>query len=240
MENNIKQTTQKTIIFQTGIINLCINEETKGLEQRIKAIEQKLEGQENKSNIIKAPQTETSIKANKQENIDIKHTLPNTEADNRNTQSEQNEKSEQENKTNIQTKNLKSQEFWPNILQQLKANGKVMLYANLLNSRAVELNDMTIGIEFSSGLNDFRKKLLEKSENLQEVEKLVSIACGKQMQIKYIDKPVRNINTTSKGGNTTQNHKESVKEEHEAEKSNNINSLDDLKELGLEINYIDE
>ena len=65
---------------------------------------------------------------------------------------------------NIQTSNLKSQEFWPNILQQLKQNGKLMLYANLINSRAVELNDMTIGIEFSSKLNDFRRQLLEKNE----------------------------------------------------------------------------
>ena len=43
MENKIKQSTQKTIIFQTGIINLCVNEETKGLEERIKALENKMQ-----------------------------------------------------------------------------------------------------------------------------------------------------------------------------------------------------
>lgn len=107
-----------------------------------------------------------------------------------------------------------------------------MLYANLLNSRAVELNDMTIGIEFSSGLNDFRKQLLEKNENIREVERLVSIACGKEMQIKYIEEPAGKIETPK----TNTKPKQVAK----APKENKVNSLEDLEDLGLNINYIDE
>ncbi len=107
-----------------------------------------------------------------------------------------------------------------------------MIYANLINSRAVELNDMTIGIEFSGGLNEFRRQLLEKDENRREIEKLVSIACGKEMKIKYIDKPASNINNTS-------NNKK-VKQETKEQKTNKIDSLEDLKNLGIDINYIDE
>ena len=43
MENKVKQSSQKIIIFQTGIINLCVNEETKSLEERIKALEDKIQ-----------------------------------------------------------------------------------------------------------------------------------------------------------------------------------------------------
>jgi DNA polymerase-3 subunit gamma/tau len=138
---------------------------------------------------------------------------------------------------NMQTANLKSQDFWPNILQQLKANGKLMIYANLLNSRAVEINDMTIGIEFSGGLNEFRKKLLEKNENISEIQKLVSIACGKEMQIKYIDKPVGEIIQTQ----TKKIEEKKFSSNRKMQSENDIiNSLDALENLGLPIDYIDE
>jgi hypothetical protein len=111
-----------------------------------------------------------------------------------------------------------------------------MLYANLLNSRAVEINDMTIGVEFSNGLNDFRKQLLEKSENVQEVERLVSMACGKPMQIKYIDKPSGNVSQPKVEVKT----KEEPRREEPSEGKGKVNSLDDLVGLGLDINFIDE
>ncbi len=62
-----------------------------------------------------------------------------------------------------------------------------MLFTNLMNSRAVELNDMTIGIEFPNGLTSFGKTILEKSENMNELRRLVSIEYGKEMQIKLLD-----------------------------------------------------
>ena len=96
---------------------------------------------------------------------------------------------------------------------------------------------MTIGIEFSSKLNDFRRQLLEKNENLQEVEKLVSIACGKEMQIKYLDKPKSKPEKNIKMQET---QTEQTKNEMNKEKSNSINSLEDLADLGIDINYIDE
>ena len=231
MENKIKQSTQKTIIFQTGIINLCVNEETKGLEERIKALENKMQ-----NGIL----TNTATQIQNQTPREISTSKENTK-----TQKEENKTIEKNNKQTIEekneepptisTENLKSQEFWPNILQQLKSNGKVMIYANLLNSRAIELNDMTIGIEFQGGLNDFRKRLLEQNENKKEIEKLVSIACGKEMQIKYIDKPSKTVEN-KKSAQTTTEKQNKV----ETEKKNSISSLDDLADLGIDINYIDE
>ena len=55
-----------------------------------------------------------------------------------------------------------------------------------MNTKAVELNDMTVGIEFPNGLTSFGKTVLEKQENIREISNLVSMACGKEMQIKYI------------------------------------------------------
>lgn len=243
MENKVKQSSQKIIIFQTGIINLCVNEETKSLDERIKALENKIQnGIANsittipiKTNLNKEKDTaKNNIQAKTNTEIDKS---PSVGAISNRPLTVKEERQKKDIEPNIQTSNLKSQEFWPNILQQLKQNGKLMLYANLINSRAVELNDMTIGIEFSSKLNDFRRQLLEKNENLQEVEKLVSIACGKEMQIKYLDKPKSKPEKNIKMQET---QTEQTKNEMNKEKSNSINSLEDLADLGIDINYIDE
>ena len=96
------------------------------------------------------------------------------------------------NKSENATKNLakkypnKAEEFWPEIVSDLKQNGKIVLYTNLINTKAVELNDMTIGIEFPKELTPFGKTILEIQENIREISTLVSMACGKEMQIKYI------------------------------------------------------
>lgn len=62
-----------------------------------------------------------------------------------------------------------------------------MLYANLINTEAVEINDMTVSIRFPNGLNSFRKDLLGKPENLSVLTKEISILCGRAMQIKFED-----------------------------------------------------
>ena len=71
-------------------------------------------------------------------------------------------------------------------MNDLKQNGKIVLYTNLLGTSAKELNDMTVGIEFPNGMTSFGKTVLEKQENIREISNLVSMACGKEMQIKYI------------------------------------------------------
>ena len=89
---------------------------------------------------------------------------------------------------------------WPNILNDFKTNGKIMLYTNLLNTNDEE-TIMTVGIEFLNGINAFGKTVLEKAENKTEIEKQVSIACGKQMHVKYIDLKQKN----EKKENTVEN-----------------------------------
>ena len=78
-----------------------------------------------------------------------------------------------------------------------------MLYTNLMNTKAVELSDMTVGIEFPNGLSSFGKTVLEKQENKKEISDLVSIACGKEMQIKYIS--VENVSKETTNQDNLQN-----------------------------------
>ena len=76
---------------------------------------------------------------------------------------------------------------WRNILDELRQNGKIMLYSNLLKAKAIELNDMVIGISFPDGINAFGKSILEKPENINELAKTISMEYGKDMKVRIIE-----------------------------------------------------
>ena len=91
-----------------------------------------------------------------------------------------------ESKMKTSSYSNKIEEYWPQIVKDLKQNGKIVLYTNLMNTRAKEINDMTVGIEFPNGLTSFGRTVLEKQENIKELSNLISMASGKPMNIKYI------------------------------------------------------
>lgn len=73
-----------------------------------------------------------------------------------------------------------------------------MLYTNLINSIARKENDLVITIEFPKGLTPFGKTVLEKSENISEIERRISMECGKPMKVKYIDAKANNTAQVTK------------------------------------------
>ena len=188
LENNIKLSTQKTIMFQAGIIKLCnrLENNTGSLEERIDKIEKYLKSgnmvqrqmpQNINTNNYANPNVYAKVEANVNTNMQAKKS------------SNINNKIQNAGQPNQTLKNKCSknpEEYWPQILNELKQNGKIVLYTNLVNTRAIEMNDMTVGIEFPRGLTSFGKTILEKQENIKELTNMVSMASGKTMQIKYI------------------------------------------------------
>ena len=182
LENETKWATQKTIMFQAGIIKLCNKqvEDNGQLNERIEKIEKYL-----KSGKINVSDNGTSNvqKQNNNINASTNKVVVNQEiVSNTIVDAKQNKPVK-----NISNKfSNKSEEYWPQIVTDLKQSGKIVLYTNLINTRAVELNDMTVGIEFPKGMTPFGKAVLEKQENIKELSNLVSMACGKEMNIKYV------------------------------------------------------
>ena len=175
LENDIKWSTQKTIMFQSGIIKLCSKQEetSSNLEERLDKIEKYLRTSKVTSNMTMPVQQVQSNEPRMTFGVSSKNS---TEFKNTNIP-----KSNKEKKFSN-----KSEEYWPQIVNDLKQSGKIVLYTNLMNTKAKEINDMTVGIEFPNGMTSFGKTVLEKPENIREISNLVSIACGKEMQIKYI------------------------------------------------------
>lgn len=184
LENNIKWSTQKTIMFQAGIIKLCNkqSETNNNIEQRIEKIEQYLKSGKIINN---EPANMQATYNNSNNNGYIQSSQKSNTMNMQAKANSQTKKIENKTNTNIKFSN-NSEEYWPQIVNNLKQNGKIVLYTNLINTKAVELNDMTVGIQFPNGMTSFGKTVLEKQDNIREIANLVSMACGKEMQIKYI------------------------------------------------------
>ena len=190
IQNNMKLTTQKSILFQAGMIKLCYNNASSkdssigtdsNLEKRIEKIENYL-----KSNGTRNIETNIIKPSYISNNIEAKPKGVASEEKTNVVKSKINEN----NKVSYQGK---IEDSWPKIVNDLKQNGKIVLFSNLMDTKATQLNDMTVGIQFPKGINAFGKTILEKQENIHELTRLVSIACGKQMNIKYIDTSTSNV-----------------------------------------------
>lgn len=153
LENDMKWSSQKSILFQVEIIKLCSEE------------------------IIEEPKINK-----KNENKDV-------EKDKSKQNSNEKQKEDTNKKENLAQAIAKfdSAKGWKNILDELRQNGKIMLYSNLLKAKPIELNDMTVGISFPEGLNAFGKSILEKPENIIELSKIFSMEYGKDMKVRIIE-----------------------------------------------------
>lgn len=198
LENDMKWSTQKTIMFQTGMIKLCSKEVgTSGtLEERIEKIENylksgKIQVATQSSSTQGTQNLQGAYQAVPMGNVSGQRIQQNeitqTQIGANRPQSQMANNSRTRNNTRATTSYSSDlSKSWPKIVHDLKQNGRIVLYTNLLDTRAEEINDMTVGIKFPKGITAFGKTILEKQENIKEISTLVSMACGKPMNIKYI------------------------------------------------------
>lgn len=167
LENNMKWSSQKTVLFEVEMIKLCCTQEKTnsiGLEEIIT----RLNNLENKINSGNIKVATTQLNEPKKETK--------TERPLGKVHIEQ-----------VSNLNIEKLPFWNNVIEQLKQERKMLLASNLLNTVATMINDMTVGIVFQNGLTPFVKSIMEKPENIQELTRLVSIECKKEMRIKLLD-----------------------------------------------------
>ena len=178
LESDIKWSTQKTIVFEAGIIKLCNKEINSNLEERVENIEKYLKSGKG----INIQTTSNNVIAQRNQQINntiIKNNIKTTVNQNKNV-------TKPKSTNNTMKFSNKAEEYWPQIINELKQNGKIVLCTSLNGTKVNEINDMTIGIEFPNGMSAFNKTILEKPENIKEISTMISMACGKPMQIKYI------------------------------------------------------
>lgn len=182
LQNDMKWSSQKLIMFQVEIIKLC-NEVIKSSTN---------EHTENTSDGISSKEVE-----------DLKYKISRLEKQISllQTSQERNEPANENTKKNVKMQPVGKTEVkkstsvklgekvqnWPKIIDQIKQEGRISLSSILMTSSANEINDMTVGINFENGLTPFRKQILEKPENMSEIVKQVSIEMGKPMRVVLVD-----------------------------------------------------
>ena len=209
LENEMKWSNQKIIMFQAGIIRACLSTETDGLDELRKKVED-LEIKISSGNIV-----ENKVKDNfsKEKTVETKNI-------------EKVEKTEnvvkKEDKVNLEKADLKEDNSsknsdinWQNIINELKNRGKVRLFTSLANTKINVQGDLILEIIFPNGLTPFLKSILEDNLNRKDLNDILFSETGKEWHIKLVD---------GKPG------KASSKIE---ENKSNINSL------GIDINIID-
>ncbi len=174
LENDMKWSSQKTIMLEAGFIKLCNKKNT---------LQENLETRENR-NIDDNELQELQRRIFKIESI---------LSQGRNITTEEGNKIKQNNivksipRKPLTKEELKNNAFWKDIIIKFKNEGKMGLYTNLLNTTISEINDMTVGINFANTLKPLAKEILERPENMQIITKELSIAYGKEMRVKLID-----------------------------------------------------
>ena len=185
LENNMKQSTQRIIVFQAGIIKLCDRE----ISEKQENSSSNVSGNGNADIYARLEKIENYLRAGGGRSSSV-----NRVANKPKEAQSQPQTSDTSSIAGI-GKNSKPAQYWKAIVNNLKQNGKIVLYTNLINTNAVEINDMTIGIQFPGGITPFGKAVLDKPENKQEIIKQVSIASGKEMHVQFIDtKPQEQVN----------------------------------------------
>ncbi len=190
LANQIKWSAQKLIMFQVTIIKLC-NTEILGTQNNIPATQ---EVSINNNEIIELK--------NKINYLEKQIKLIESTAGTKPTATIQNERKSEPRVTqarvNSTIKQTKENPIvgekvanWPQVVNNIKQSGKMLVYTNLLNSNAIQINDMTVGINFPKGLTPFGKTILEQTENMNEIVKQVSIELGKPMRVKLIEDEVK-------------------------------------------------
>jgi len=120
---------------------------------------------------------------------------------------------------------LKALECWDKVLKDLKSSGRVALFAYLLDTKAVELDDKFVGVIFKSG-NSFNKINVSKAENLEIVEGVLSKNLGREVRVKCLDEEVL---AEGPADDQPENKDEFVEKAHEL-----------AKRLDVPFNIIDE
>ena len=171
LENDIKWSSQKTIMFQTGIIKVCrhggsvITADESALEKRLAELENKVEALKHMQNnnppmVYQEPQTRTQPSGTRKP---------------------------EEKRDKPLGSGFKKDELWKRIVEVLKREGKIRLYTSLINTKLNEVNDLVWEIQFPNGITSFNQKILDDPHNQSDLEAIVHKATGKEIHLKYID-----------------------------------------------------
>jgi len=180
LEATMKWSTHARVLLEVTLIKLCeskIDSSDAGLMERIDFLEKKIS--DLLANGIKVSSGEV-----KGGTFDSKKDVMNETPVKR----KKSNISEEEIKVDLKNiaGNLECIEIWNDVLNDLKQNGRMVLYSYLLDTKAVEINSKIIGVVFTQE-RCFFKINVSKSENAEVLEEYLEKRLGREVKIKCFD-----------------------------------------------------
>lgn len=226
LAQSMKWASNPRILLEVSLIKLCdsgpsIPEDD--IKARLSILEKKLNSINNGTAKTNAPNADTNASSHFSENMGS----GDKNQDNKNSDNSTSETS----KRTESSKHAEGQpshkyiDSWDKVLEELKSCGRVVLYTNLLDTKAVELDDKRVCILFGEG-KGFNKMLCSRAENIEVIEKAIAKVLGREVRVKCLDD-------------------DAFSENHEAEKAAPKDELvekarDIAQKLNVPFNIIDE
>ena len=172
LERDLKMSTQKTIMFQAGIIKMC--------DKTIPA--QVVPAQ---ASLAQAAPTQTATTPAPVQQAPAQAPNP------AQAQAPAQSVAPRPQPAPAQTQASKPTPsgFWAQVLEELKNKGKRTLIMALSQTYAKEASDLTVEVYFPRTMNEYEKSTWSRQENIRELTDVVSTVLGKTMHIKFLDKP---------------------------------------------------
>jgi DNA polymerase-3 subunit gamma/tau len=172
METSLKWAEHPRVMLEVSLLKLCegICSSQDELLRRVEILEKRLENSE-----ITPRSTPAPLKSSVQQG-------EKPEAQNEYIKTETKPVSE---KPKVR-KEKESLEVWGEVLKSLKESGKMLLYSNLEATKAIELSDNKVGIDFE-GATGFNKLISSKPENIAILEGLLTKELKKNIKVKILE-----------------------------------------------------
>lgn len=176
LESGLKWSTHPRIMLEVSLIKICeyhLKLPDDDVMGRLDILEKKI------NNLQHQPQPQQSIK-NTYANFSSEKPISNINF--------KKSSSDDAKKTDIPENNIAggSLKDWNKILNELKDIGRMILYTNLIGTKAFVIDNKFIGISFSES-SSFSKILISKTENSKILEQVIGKHLGREVRIKCVD-----------------------------------------------------
>lgn len=173
LEAGLKWAAYPRIMLELSIVKICESDfsaDKESILERLSVLESRL----NSGDFIQNPQNSKNISTVGEDAAGKEKKTQKTAAD---------------SKTHIQKSSLsslKALDNWSEIVEEFKKSGRMVLYTNLMDAKAYEVDDKIIGIAFENAPG-FCRMIVSKPENAEVIEEIVGKKLGREVKVKCID-----------------------------------------------------
>lgn len=176
LESNIKWSKHPRILFELSLIKICdsnFNRLQDDIVERLSVLENKLQS------------GDFSKIGNLSGNTDIKNGSDQV-MERKEAKKPVSPQHETVDVSKVDINSLKSVDCWEQIIDDFRKMGRMVLYANLLDTKAIELGSKTIGVVLGQG-KGLAKTILSKAENIELIENALKERLGRDVKAKCFD-----------------------------------------------------